>query len=591
MDDAVKNIQENKKPFFLKLIKEKRFLIALIIIVSLAAILRLSFLSQHDMIDDEAIISLRSVGYFDYFNSGSQFSPVQLLPEKQWWQDLSFHDGPPLTFFVQHVFFKAFGDSPFTARLPVALVGIFSVLAMYFLGTALYDKNFGLIAATILAVSNYHVYISRVVFYESFMLLFIILTLLFLFKSLENSRYLLLTFFCLGLALLSKYTAIVLIPVIFLFLLIVNRKVFFDKNLYIGLAIFIITILPVVIYNVMMYKSLGHFDSPLSAMLGMQVEDYWGVGYESGGNYDIRKIYTSLTFGFNPLLLLVSAAGLFLTIKKIIIYKNPLSYKSEVILILYFIFTVLMMLQIHPLRKQHVAVIIPAIVIMASLAMYKILANKKYFYIVGVIVFIYMIVVTINSQLLVSPIGKQYLTYTPLQPVHSGYKYLDDYLEEFFKTQSMLGVGTIKQIEAYQTSLFTDKMAAEREEAFILNPEKAVVYYDERMDYMAVRWLFLRRALYELRPITITKDFISAYEENPEFSDVFGFDVSYFIFASTELLNRQGLDTEALDGPIETLEKDIVSAGNFPIKEIADNNGEVLFKVYKVKPVDFEAIF
>lgn len=59
----------------------------------------------------------------------------------------AFWEKPPLFFWVQAASMKLFGINEFAARLPNAVIGIFTLLSFYFLGRKLYDEKFGLIWA------------------------------------------------------------------------------------------------------------------------------------------------------------------------------------------------------------------------------------------------------------------------------------------------------------------------------------------------------------------------------------------------------------------------------------------------------------
>ncbi len=66
-------------------------------------------------------------------------------------------NNPPLFYLILHYWMLLAGDSAFAVRLPSAIVGAVAVLVMYRIGTLLFDKSAGLLAALILALSAYHV--------------------------------------------------------------------------------------------------------------------------------------------------------------------------------------------------------------------------------------------------------------------------------------------------------------------------------------------------------------------------------------------------------------------------------------------------
>ncbi len=70
-------------------------------------------------------------------------------------------DQPPLGFYIQAVFFLAFGSSINNGTFLVTLFGLGSVLLVYGIGKNAYNKTIGLLAATLFAFSPWHLILSR----------------------------------------------------------------------------------------------------------------------------------------------------------------------------------------------------------------------------------------------------------------------------------------------------------------------------------------------------------------------------------------------------------------------------------------------
>jgi 4-amino-4-deoxy-L-arabinose transferase-like glycosyltransferase len=68
----------------------------------------------------------------------------------------------PTQFYLTALLSKLFGYGWLTLRLTMALVGVLNVIPMYFLGKELLDRRFGLLAAFFVAISYWHVIISRI---------------------------------------------------------------------------------------------------------------------------------------------------------------------------------------------------------------------------------------------------------------------------------------------------------------------------------------------------------------------------------------------------------------------------------------------
>jgi len=68
----------------------------------------------------------------------------------------------PTQFYLTALLSKVLGYGWLTLRLTMALVGVFNVMTMYFLGKELLDRRLGLIAAFFVAISYWHVILSRI---------------------------------------------------------------------------------------------------------------------------------------------------------------------------------------------------------------------------------------------------------------------------------------------------------------------------------------------------------------------------------------------------------------------------------------------
>jgi uncharacterized membrane protein len=66
-------------------------------------------------------------------------------------------NNPPLFYLILHYWMLLAGDSAFSVRLPSAIAGALAIPVMYRIGTLLFDRSAGLLAALILALSAYHV--------------------------------------------------------------------------------------------------------------------------------------------------------------------------------------------------------------------------------------------------------------------------------------------------------------------------------------------------------------------------------------------------------------------------------------------------
>ena len=87
----------------------------------------------------------------------SRLTPPEILNELA----LNQENTPPVYYVLLHFWTALFGESEFATRLLSAVLGSFSVFLIYLFGKELMNKNTGLLASIILAVSPFQVYYSQ----------------------------------------------------------------------------------------------------------------------------------------------------------------------------------------------------------------------------------------------------------------------------------------------------------------------------------------------------------------------------------------------------------------------------------------------
>ncbi len=181
----------------------------LILIIVLAFVLRFWRLDGYPALNaDEAALgynaySLIQTGRDEHGNSW----PVHFQ---------SFNDYKPgLYFYIVLPFVKVLGLNEWAVRIPGALIGVLTVLAVYFLVNEVFsDKKFGLASAFFLAISPWHIHFSRGGWEVNVATFFITLGLLFLLKGIKNSRHLILASIFWVFAMYTYHAARVVVPLL-----------------------------------------------------------------------------------------------------------------------------------------------------------------------------------------------------------------------------------------------------------------------------------------------------------------------------------------------------------------------------------------
>lgn len=187
----------------------------LFIIVLISAVLRLYNLGETSLWKDEIFSLIRS----------SQ--PLSLII----FERLPFGTWSPLHHIFIH-FALFFGKGEFIIRLPSVLFGIASIALIYGLGKSVFkDHKVGLIAAMLLALSPLHLEYSREARYYSFTVFFSLLSILFCYKIISETKWRWVILFSLVtiLNVVTHATALLILIPQLLFLVIHGLKVLRDK--------------------------------------------------------------------------------------------------------------------------------------------------------------------------------------------------------------------------------------------------------------------------------------------------------------------------------------------------------------------------
>lgn len=128
-------------------------------------------------------------------------------------------DKPPIGFWLQSISAKIFGFSGFSIILPQALSGVLSVFLLYYIVKNYFGNTKGLICALCLAITPIFVAASRNNTIDNDLVLCLLLSVLFIIKSIKNNKlkYLILSFVFIGLGFNVKMSeAYLILPALYL---------------------------------------------------------------------------------------------------------------------------------------------------------------------------------------------------------------------------------------------------------------------------------------------------------------------------------------------------------------------------------------
>ena len=174
---------------------------------------------------------------------------------------------PLLSYFVSP-FVGILGLSPFVLRLPVALLGILNVYLIYLLTKKLLKNRkltiFGfkielaLISAFILAITPWHIHLSRIAIDSTLLLSLLLSGIYFFLKGLKSEKFYIFSAICFSLTFYTYATANLFIPLLLLSFLLIYRKKITLKKTYKALAAALVLCLPIG-YHLLFGNASGRF--------------------------------------------------------------------------------------------------------------------------------------------------------------------------------------------------------------------------------------------------------------------------------------------------------------------------------------------
>lgn len=528
---------------------KNRITIALCAIAIIGAGFRLWNVGRAELTFDEGLDAFRSIGYLDYLESAAQPTPVQLLGPGPlpWWTKLSFHDHPPLFFITQWFSFAVLGDTLFAARLPSALSGVAAIFLIFFIVRRLLKNDVtGLIAAAFMSVSFAAVFISRLAMIESVLIALILLNMLAFLRFLENPRRWVAFGATFGLVLLTKYTGIFLIPAYLGTIAIINPGLFKNWRAYAASGLAIVMFSPVVIYNILLYKNLGHFDLQLSYLFSIS-PSYWQG--ESGKTQEpFINIIANLRALYSPLFLLLATAGF--------AFAAATLRKNKLLALPFFAaFSITLLLVVIGSAPRFTALYLVALIPFAAYALHCFFERFP------------------KPQLLAATLGIVIAIETSFMIQHE-FKNAADYgvveLDRYFS--GVFGNTRPTNIPRHPNPNLDAIIQTHAKSIPATLPPSGIIY-DDNLAISPMLWLFSRRQYYHGIPIMPASAFLEAQKSGN--AAMFQNVTLYFVKADEGAPLKRASMSAA-----EEIEKALTTGGVKPAFAAKDSNGVPAFTVY-----------
>lgn len=496
--------------------KKKENLI-LMLILAVAACLRLLFLTVSDGYTDEVLLGVRAIGMVDYDASDLQTTPWQWVDTVPVWMHLSFHDHPVLFFILQHFTIKMFGENMFALRLPSALLGIIAVFLIYLVAEKMLNKKAALLAAALLAVQSYHIWVSRLGIQDGLVITLSLLIWWLWLMAVEKKDW---RWWCawgsvLGLGVIAKYTILIIVPILLAHALIYKHYVWKNKLFWYGVGCFFVFSFPSWWYNLMMYRTFGHFDFQISALLGQHVEKWqfrMGRSMVGGLNDRIKFFFevlidaNSILFNFVVGLSLFSIVFLFLKKRSKLLY---FLFSAVVLEILWF--------AVIGSTFRFVVMVIPYFILLIVFSLSEIIDWEKYKKNIYPAIFIFLageILFSYNTFFALRPWGIVNLTYAyiSIETKNFGFNQVNDYLDNLLKNRVTGAFGRPEY--QFLADLHNKAIKEAKEKKYESYP--VIVIYDKNINFLSGLWTFQRRLMYYGWPMMSDKAFFDITGEEWE---------------------------------------------------------------------------
>ncbi len=544
-------------------------------IIGLATLGRFWSLGLADPLTDEPSYLFRSLGYFDFLASPYQTTPLEWSSERAWWTWLSFHDHPPFHFLLQFLLFKITGVSLVAGRILPALAGVGTVVIIFDLLRRLSDLRVAVIGGLLLAVNAHMLWISRIGLQESLVLFLVFLSLWLTHQLIRRRRAYLWVGAVMGLAIMTKLTAIIIVPLTLLFWFIVHRDEWRWSKVLSVLLVAGAFFLPQAVYNLAMYNQYHHFDFQFSYYF--QQASPWlsrpGRAEFASQGLAARYFLPNLRSVISPVAVLLFMVSLFLAVW--LLWRHKLNDQSRIVyyLLIATCMTSLWLLFIGP-SWRFLSLLLPWLLMIVAFILARI-TKVKFLSGLVCLILIWEILFSWNTIFSLDWPGKRQWTYSAAK-AHEypyGYNQLEKALQIFYDGKRP---AIVLPVASPVINQFVQQRAVQMKGEAVAR----VLIYDPRLYGEPLMWSLTRRLVYQGWPM-ISLDVYQEVQQgrSREFFQTLGL-TEYYYLRKMEAIPA-GTANEAVTNAMNKLEVTL-EAENFPYQSVYNLRGEEVFRLYTI---------
>lgn len=280
----------------------------ILLILLIGFILRFLVASNATLVPDEAVHGTHAIGIIS-------LNPLSTMTQC------------PIWFFLTDLAYTIFGVNFLGARFTAFFFGALSIVLVYLLVTLFSNKKTALVAAFLFAISPYHIG-WLAIYMDQSMMFFILLAAYYFLKEYQDSKKIsVISAVFLGIAILIKIIAAVFTLVFIGFILYIlyknykNDKALFKinfKKAMLFAVILFLSVLPLLVYNYLLYNAKGLVDLPFAQYFNINREFYEGPGLAHGSGFfsfsaiinNIFAVFKEYFFKHDPLLFILAILGI-----------------------------------------------------------------------------------------------------------------------------------------------------------------------------------------------------------------------------------------------------------------------------------------
>lgn len=297
---------------------------------------------------------------------------------------------PPLLYIIMSFFYEVLGSGNWIGRLPVILATIGSAVCIYYLGSLMKGKLFGLIAMSIFALIPGTSIFGRMIGHEALLLFFALLSLVLLLKYLKTNRTIFLFFLVLSVLLgtLSDWPMAYFTVAIAPFL--IHKKRYMLSGLLVATAA-----LTAFLFLLYIFFLTGNLSDLQQAFLNRSTGEllsysYWPLRW-------LGMILLRIILYFNPLIVVISAIYVLIIFQK---YRKKTMTGNDLFIICLLFFGLIHILLYPEGSFGHaywIYYLAPFISLSSAEYLLELIAKRKYILLIVIFIFSILFLWKIND--------------------------------------------------------------------------------------------------------------------------------------------------------------------------------------------------